>query len=364
MSKRNRAKKRGSKLIRRKVDKTALPPGSLIRETAGPPAKVPLALIDYDASQATERTLDTIAQALPFKDRPTVTWINIDGLDADTIEAIGKTFGLHPLVQEDIQTIGQRPKCEEYPDYLFLVTDMVRFDEAGQGLTFEQVSLILGPRFVLSFQERPGDVFEPVRARLRTGKGRVRTMGADYLAYSLIDAIVDHYFTALEGLGAQIESLEEQALSESDPTVVGRIHGLRRELSLMRRSVWPMRDLLSTLQRSDSPLVSESVRVYLRDVYDHTIQVIDTVETFREMAAGLLDLHLAAVSNRMNAVMKVLTIIATIFIPLSFFAGVYGMNFEHMPELEWTWAYPLGFWAFIVVVLSSMLWYFRTKKWL
>jgi len=279
------------------------------------------------------------------------------------IEKLGTAFDLHPLLLEDILSTAQRPKFEDYEKSIFLVLKMLRFGDDHQVVETEQVSLIVGPNFVLSFQERVGDVFDSVRDRLRSGKGRIRKLGADYLAYSLLDAIVDSYFLVLEKLGERIEDLEEELVSDPSQKTLRHIHTLKREMITLRRSIWPLRELVGGLQRSESPLVAESTRVYLRDVYDHTVQIIDTIESFRDMVSGMLDIYLSSVSNRMNAVMKVLTIIATLFIPLTFIAGVYGMNFEHMPELKWRYSYAVV-WAVMIGVASIMLAYFRRKKWL
>jgi magnesium transporter len=241
---------------------------------------------------------------------------------------------------------------------------MLTYDPKEKAVDSEQVSLVVGQNFVISFQEKSGDVFEHIRDRIRTAKGRIRKMVSDYLAYSLMDAIVDHYFLILERLGETIESMAEEVISEPGQKMIQDIHRHKKELILLRRSIWPLREVISSLQRSESSLIKESTVIYLRDVYDHTIQVIDTIESFRDTVSGMVEVYLSSISNRMNAVMKVLTIIATIFIPLTFIAGIYGMNFKHMPELEWPWAYPVGFWLIIVIVVSVMLVYFRRKKWL
>jgi magnesium transporter len=240
---------------------------------------------------------------------------------------------------------------------------MLDYDREESKIKVEQVSLILGENFVISFQETEGDIFNPIRERVRNNKGRVRKMGADYLAYVLIDAVVDNYFLILEALGEQIESMEEELVANPTPETLQTIHNLKREMIFLRKSVWPLRELISGLERGESALIRESTGIYLRDVYDHTIQVIDTVETFRDMLSGMLDIYLSSVSNRMNEVMKVLTIIATIFIPLTFLAGIYGMNFEFMPELRWHWSYPLV-WCVMIVIGVAMIFYFKRKKWL
>jgi len=294
-----------------------------------------------------------------------VTWVNIDGLhDIEIMEKIGKHFGLHPLVLEDILNTEQRPKIEDFDDYIFVVLKMLYYDENEGEIRAEQISIILGSNFVLSFQERVGDIFNPLRDRIRNAKGRVRKMGPDYLAYSLLDAIVDNYFVVLEKLGEQIEGMEEELVTNPTPETLQRIHNLKREMIFLRKSVWPLREVVSRLERGESPLIKEATGIYLRDVYDHTIQVIDTIETYRDMLSGMLDIYLSSISNRMNQVMKVLTIIATIFIPLTFVAGIYGMNFEYMPELKWHWFYPKAFWLVMLGVAALMLVYFRRKRWL
>jgi magnesium transporter len=291
-------------------------------------------------------------------------WLNLDGVhDVDAVEALGTAFGLHPLAVEDIAHTGQRPKVEEYDDHLFFVLRMLRWNDQTAEIDDEQVSLALGASWVLSFQERRGDVFDPIRDRLQSNRGRVRSTGADYLAYALMDAIVDQYFVILEKLGDRIEALGERMTEDPDKQDLTSIRHLKRELLFMRKSVWPLREVVSTLQRDSTPLIQDATMIYFRDVYDHTIQVIDAVETFRDMVSGLMDLYLTSISNRMNEVMKVLTIIATIFIPLSFVAGVYGMNFVHMPELGWRFGYfaALGVMALIA---GGMLLYFKRRKWL
>jgi magnesium transporter len=267
------------------------------------------------------------------------------------------------LLLEDIVHTDQRPKLEDFDDLLFIILRMLTYDEANNELLSEQVSLILGPNFVISFQEREGDVFNPVRMRIKNAKGRIRKMACDYLVYALTDAVVDHYFLVLEKYGEKIEILQEEVLSHPTPHTLQVIQGTKRDMIFLRKSVWPLREAINALQRGESALISDNVIIYLRDVYDHTIQVIDTIETFRDMISGTQDVYLSSVSNKMNEVMKVLTIIATIFIPLTFIAGIYGMNFKYMPELEWYWAYPM-IWAVIIVLGVLMLIGFKRKKWL
>ena len=350
------------RFIKRGSKKAGLAPGTLVHVGGKKVDKIRIRVIDYDGASLEERELETIEECFPYKDKTTVTWINIDGLHkVDIIEKIGETFGLHPLVLEDILHTDQRPKMDGYDDYLFIVTKMLSYDDAEKQINAEQFSLILGANYIISFQERAGDMFNTVRERLRKGKGRIRNSGPDYLAYALIDAIVDNYFLVLEKIGAEVEDLEEIIIDDPTPAISQTIHRLKRELIFLRKSVWPLREVVSTMQRDESSLIQEKTRFFLRDVYDHTIQVIDTIETLRDMVSGMLDIYLSSVSNRMNETMKGLTIVATIFIPLTFIAGIYGMNFKFMPELDWKWSYPI-IWGVMGVVTFVMIIWFRRKR--
>ncbi len=325
---------------------------------------VKLSVIKYNGTDFQEKTVETVREALSFRDNSSVMWLNIDGVhQAEIIDQVGKSFGLHPLVAEDIASTGQRPKMEDFEDYIFVVLRMLRFDNKENETKTEQISLILGRNFVVSFQEDEGDVFDHLRERLRSNKGRIRKMGSDYLAYSLIDSIVDNYFIVLETLGEAIEDIEERLVTNPTSATLQTIHDLKREMIFLRKSVWPLREVINKLERSESPLINKSTYIYLRDVYDHTIQVMDAVETFRDMLSGMLDIYLSSVSNRMNEIMKVLTIIATIFIPLTFVAGIYGMNFQYMPELGQTWSYPAVL-ILMLVVAMLMVAYFRKRHWI
>ncbi len=359
-----------AKRVKKRLKKAGLPPGTLIHIGEKKVEAVKISYLDYEEQNFQEKQVSKIEECFPFKTTPTVTWINIDGLhDVEIIEKLGKQFELHPLILEDVLHTAQRPKYEDFDKYIFVVLRMLRYNEQIQVVESEQVSLILGTNFVISFQERVGDVFEPIRERLRNAKGRIRKMGPDYLAYALLDAIVDSYFAILEKLGERIESMEEQLVADPKEKTLQLIHNMKREMISLRKSIWPLREVISGLQRSESSLISETTSLYLRDVYDHTIQVIDTVESFRDMVSGMLDIYLSSISNKMNAVMKVLTIIATIFIPLTFIAGIYGMNFNpekspwNMPELNSYWGYPAVCLVMAVVVVIMLI-YFRKKKWL
>jgi magnesium transporter len=346
-----------------------LPPSahSLASETLADKPKV--TVIDYDEMHYHEAEAKTVEDCFIFRSKPTVTWINIDGLhQPEVLEKLGSCYGIHPLVLEDILT-DQRPKLEDYDDYIFIVLKMLYYDEEGDDelgdskIDMDQVSIILGPNFIISFKEKEVDVFEPLRARLRTAKGRIRKQGADYLAYSMMDAIVDHYFAIMERLGERFEDLEDAVVANPEPEILPTIYNLKRDMLYLRKSVWPLREAISKMQRTDSPLVSESTKIYLRDVYDHTIQVIENIETFRDMSASLLETYLSSLSNRLNEVIKLLTIISTIFIPLTFLAGVYGMNFTFMPELESRWGYP-AILILMLLVAVVLLAYFHRKKWI
>jgi len=352
-----------ARIIKKVSRKAGLPPGTLIHVGKKGEERVNISIIDYDEKHYQEKETENIEESFPFKDKPTVSWINIEGIHKiEIIEKIGKHFNLHPLLLEDILNTDQRPKIEDFDDYIFVVLKMLYYDEKEKEIISEQVSLIIGSNFVISFQEKEGDVFNPIRDRIRNAKGRIRKMGADYLAYALIDAIVDNYFIILEKIGEKVEGMEDELVTNPTPETLQTIHNLKRDTIFLRKSVWPLREGISILERSESPLIQESTGIFLRDVYDHTIQIIDTIETFKDMVSGMLDIYLSSISNRMNEVMKVLTIIATIFIPLTFIAGVYGMNFKYMPELEWRWAY-FGVLAIMLVVGILMISYFRRKKW-
>ncbi len=348
----------------RRARKAGLPPGTPVHIGDAALERVRITAIAYEESQVQEAEIADFGRYRAPADAAAVRWINVDGIhDVEILQRLGPDYGLHPLVLEDIANTEQRPKLEDYGEYLYLVVKMLSLN--GEGCTVEQVSLVLGRTYLLSFQEqgKPGDVFDPVRARLRSGAGRIRARGADFLAYSLIDAVVDQYFVILERLGERIESLEDELLHHPTPATLGEIHRLRREVIFLRRSVWPLREVLSGLRRGDSTLIQPQTGVYLQDLYDHTIQVIDTVETLRDMLQGMLDTYLSSLSYRMNEVMKVLTIIATVFIPLTFIVGVYGMNFDYFPELHWPWAYPL-LWGIMVALAAFMIAYFKRRKWM
>jgi len=353
-----------NRTIKKRSSKAGLPPGTLVHVGEKKANNIRITYLDYDEQNFEEKSFAKIEECFPFKTTPTVSWINIDGLhDVEVVEKLGKEFELHPLIMEDILNTGQRPKLEDFDKYIFIVLKMLSYDGEKESIEAEQVSFVLGKNFVISFQERIGDTFEQIRDRIRNAKGRIRKMGPDYLAYALIDAIVDNYFVILERLGEKIESMEEEVIGDPTEKTVQQIHSLKRQMISLRKSIWPLRELIGGIRKSESSLINETTDFYLRDVYDHTIQIIDTIDSFRDMVSGLLDIYLSNISNKMNSVMKVLTIIATLFIPLTFVAGIYGMNFEYMPELKVRWAYG-AVWLIMITIAVIMLFYFRRKKWL
>jgi magnesium transporter len=354
----------GSRFHKKRSVKSGLPPGTLVHIGDESNKTVQISVIGYAPDRIEERQFQRIDQYLENGCDSDVLWVNVEGVhDVDLIRAIGEKHTFHPLVLEDIVNTVQRPKIEDYGDYLFIVLRMLRPTEEGD-FSSEQLSIILGPDYLFTFQEGiNGDIFDSVRDRIRSGKGKIRGMGADYLAYALIDAIVDGYFSILEGFGERIVDVEEELTQSPDQKALHLINGMKKEIIFLRKTVWPLREAISFLERGDTHLLQDATRLYFRDVYDHTVQVIDTVETYRDLLSGMLDLYLSSISNRTNEVMKFLTVIGTIFMPLTFLAGVYGMNFKHLPELEWRYGY-FWLWGFMLVLSICMIFYFRKKRWL
>ncbi len=342
--------------------KAGLPPGSMVHIGSKKTERVKITVMNYDRKRFGEKVIKKLRECIAYKNKKGVTWINVSGIhNTEVISEIGKCFNLHPLLLEDIVNTDQRPKMEDYGDYIFIVVKMLYHNE--KGINAEQVSMVLGQNYVISFQESEGDVFDAVRERIRNGKGKTRELGPDFLAYSLLDAIVDNYFGILEKTGEMVEGVEEALTKDPGPKTLKKIHSLKRSMIFLRRSVWPLREVINGMLRSESKLISKNTDLYLRDVYDHTIQVIDSIETSRDMLSGMTDLYLSSISNKLNEIMKVLTIIGTIFIPLTFVTGLYGMNFRYMPELESPHGYPAAL-LIMLLVAVIMLIYFRKKKWI
>ncbi|GAK60754.1 magnesium transport protein [Candidatus Vecturithrix granuli] len=341
-----------------------LPPGTPVFVGTQKTERARIRVIDYDTEHLLIEEIQNVEECFPYKDRPSVTWINVDGIhDTTIVERLGKHFGLHVLMIEDILNTQQRLKVDVFDEYILIILKMIAYDNSTQTNNTEQVSIVLGQHFVLTFQEREGDVFDIIRTRLQNDRGRLRRTGADYLAYGLLDAVVDGYFEVIERFGEQIALVEEDLIKEPDQETLHNIHRLRRELIFFRNSVWPLRNMINQIIRQETPLIEETTLIYLRDLYDHTLQVIETIETFRDMMTGILEVYMSSMSNKMNEIMQFLTIIGTIFIPLTFIAGVYGMNFHYMPELDWKWGYFIIL-GVMAVIGSGLLLYFKKKKWL
>ncbi|MCL4155109.1 UNVERIFIED_CONTAM: hypothetical protein GTU68_063138 [Idotea baltica] len=354
------SKKRVSK-SKRKIGQI---PGSIVYTGDKSKENLALEVFDYTNDNCSERILKSITDTFEFKDTNSTTWINFNGLNyVNDIEAIGKYYDLHPLVLEDIVNIRQRPKIDEYENYIFVVLKMLYYDN-DEKIVSEQVSFILGKNYVISFQESEGDVFDTVRDRLRHGKGRIRSMSSDYLLYTLIDAIVDHYFSVIEILGDKIEDFETAIFSgHANDDVSKEIQNLKREILRVRRAIFPLREVVSRIEKNDTNLIQNKTLTYYRDIYDHLIHVSENIDIYREMIWSLMDMYMTSISNKMNEVMKVLTIMASIFIPLTFIAGIYGMNFDYIPELHYKHSYFI-LWGVMILLFLGMLYYFRKKKWL
>ncbi|MBE2205641.1 MAG: magnesium/cobalt transporter CorA [Chthoniobacterales bacterium] len=355
-------------MIRINYKSAGTPPATLLPRE-GARTRADISLIQYDAESLTETRFDSFEELIAKRDPHKVNWINIDGLgDIELLQKLGEHFHLHPLALEDVLNTAQRPKVERFADHFFIVSDMIYFNEAKQ-LSFEQVSLFLGTDFLITVQEECGhDVFEHVRERLRAGRGFSRKMKADYLAYALLDATVDQMFPVLESIGDSIESVEEELLDKPTRASLKKLYEAKRLLLHLRRVAWPHRDIFNTLIRDDTELIGRETQIFLRDCYDHITQIIDIIESYRDLTAGLMDLYLSSLGFRTNEIMRVLTVVTVLFIPLTFLAGVYGMNFNtaergNMPELNWPFGYVL-FWVVCLLSVAGMVLFFKRKKWL
>lgn len=347
-----------------RAKKAGMEPGSLVYIGEQKSDTVKINLIDYDEKKLSEKELKSAEETFPSKTSKTVSWINISGVHkVDVIEKVGKHFGLHPLLLEDVVNTQQRPKVEDYGDYLFFVLKMLSFDEKTKSTIVKQVCLVLGKTYVISFLESEGDVFDPVRDRLRSGKTRIRKQGPDFLAYSLIDSIVDNYFGILEQIGEKIENLEDQIAEHPRQSLLNQLFKLKREVTTMRKAIFPLREVIAKTENGDSSLIKQETLIYLRDVYDHTVSMIDNIDTYRDIMSSMVDIYLSGQSNRLNEVIKLLTVISTIFMPITFIASIYGMNFRNMPELGWHYGYYLALGVMAVISLVMVI-YFMRKKWL
>lgn len=355
-------RKRMSFIDRQRSKKSFLPPGTVEADMTLETQKVVITVLQYNETTIQEFVITNINELNDISTGNCVSWINVDGIhDAKIIEKIGSLYEIHPLTQEDVSNTDQRPKFEDYENYVVVMMKMLYYDTE---LHNEQLSIVLKSNVVITFQENHGgDAFYPIRKRLKEAKGRVRRFGADYLYYALIDAVVDSYFNILEIIGDKIEKIDEEIITEPTPETLNVLHAMKREMIFLRKSVWPVRDMINSLERSETTLIKPSTDLYLRDVHDHVVRVIETVENYRDLINGMMDIYLSSLSNRMNEVMKVLTIISTLFIPVTFIVGVYGMNFDYMPELRSPYGYMLT-WVVMLLIMLSLLYYFRRKKWL
>jgi magnesium transporter len=354
--------------LKKRASRPGTAPGTLQAPARRGTEGVSIEVIDYSAGHLEEKTVAAVDELRGYRGKSSVTWINVVGLhDVDLFYWLGEHFGIHSLALEDVLNVGQRPKQEDYANHDFIV--MKQVDMGSAGLATEQISMFLGSDYVITVQEIPGDAFDPVRERIRRGRARIRGAGADYLAYALVDALIDRFFPVLERYGEHIEEIEEALLDNPGSELLNEIHAIKKDLLVLRRIAWPHREVIGGLERRETPLIHAETRVFLRDCYDHCVQIMDILETYRDLTGSMLDVYLSSVSLRMNEVMKVLTVMASIFIPLTFIAGVYGMNFDpkasrwNMPELDWAYGYP-AFWAVIVVLGAAMIWFFRRKDWL
>ena len=346
------------------ADTVGQSPGALIHVGEKKVDKVKFSILQYDEHEIHENKDASINECLDIKEKKGVSWINISGIhDPQVIESFGKSFGLHPLVQSDIMNTQLRSKFVNHDNYLQIILKIPFFEDGKQELLIEQITLVVGKNFLLSFQETEGDIFEPIRNRIRNKTGKIRKWKSDYLAYALADTIVDHFYVIMENMDDQTDSLEEQLMSNPKPVTLENIQRLKREMALLRKTLWPIREVIDGLDRSPSSLIANDTKTYLRDVYSHTIQVMDTIESLREVVGGMMDTYLSSLSNRMNEVMKTLTIIASVFIPITFIAGIYGTNFEYIPELAWSGSYFVML-AVMAVIVIIMIFYFKKKEWL
>lgn len=345
-------------------EKAGLPPGSLIHVGDALETVTRMSVIDYSKENIKEQKIQSLDEILKYKDSDTVTWVIIEGLThVDIVERIGTIFGIHQLVLEDILNTNQRPKFEEYDDHLYIVLKCLLSADEQFTVSDEQISLLVLKNFVFLFKEKKDALFHSVQQQIRTSKGRFRSLGADYLTYAILDTIVDQNFILIDSLDEAITSLEDSLLA-SEPTqdTLNKIQSLKREINNIRRHISPIRELLAGMLHSESELINEKTHIYLRDVSDHAIRIIESIESYRDILTGLLGIYISSVSNKMNEIMKVLTVFASIFIPLTFLVGIYGMNFEYMPELKWKWAYPT-LWAAFIAIPFVLLIYFKRKKW-
>lgn len=346
------------------AEKKHNPPGALLRPVRDGKEKPFVRVMDFTAEDLVEKEFQNGAELAPFAGTKRLSWIDVVGVhDPELLESVGKTFGLHPLLLEDAANTRQRPKFEDFGDKLFLVLKSLRYDAKRSAAALEHIAVVLMPGTVITFQQTRADVFDPLRQRIRSARGRIRKAGSDYLAYAVLDAVIDGYFECIEKIGDRIETLEERVLHDSRKSTLEEVLRLKREMIQLRKILWPLREAIGKFRSLESDWVAAETQAYVRDLYDHVLQLVESVDSYREMLSGLMDIYLSSLSNKMNEVMKVLTLFASIFIPLTFLAGIYGMNFEHIPELHYRWAYPT-FWLITLATIGAMLAFFKRKDWI
>ena len=345
-------------------DKSGMPPGALVHVGNVHEATTRLSVIDYTSENVSEHGIQSIDELGQYKNSSSITWVIIEGLsDVGVVADVGKMFDIHPLVLEDILNTHQRPKFEDYDNYLFIVLKCLMPDKGQFSVNYEQISLLVLKNVVLMFKEKTDDLFHPLLKQLSSSKGRLRSLGSDYLTYAILDTIVDQGFLLIDALDETVILIENDVYTNPTPNTLNQIQRLKRQMINVRRNMSPVREMLSAMLRSESLLINEHTFLYIRDVSDHSVRVIESIESYRDILSGLLEIYISSISNKMNEVMKVLTVFASIFIPLTFLTGIYGMNFDHMPELHWKWAYP-ALWVAFISIPAVLLFYFKKKKWL
>lgn len=353
-----------ARLFPKKSRPVGLPPGSLLYTALEGKEREQLNLFEYTDKTFSEKENASIEECLDWMGDPSMAWIEVNGPPSpDMIASLGKQFHLHSLFLEDVMSTGQRSKLDTFQDQVFIIVRLLQYDEISKNLRDEQVSLIFGPNYLISFTEGRENIFNPIKERLRQASSRIRKQNADYLAYTLLDTIVDYYFVVLEKVDLQLDNLEEEVVNFPNPSTLQKIQQAKREMIILRKAIWPMRDVVNKFIKLETPLVNPTTQLYLQDIHDHTIQTIDIIESFRDVVAGMLDIYLSNINSRTNDIMKVLTIVSTIFVPLTFISSLYGMNFENMPELHTTWGYPVTI-SIMVATAAVMLLFFRRKKWI
>ncbi len=364
-TKKNRKTSSIRKITKTSSKKAGLPPGTIVYIGENRESKSEIDIFNYSEKIFNERKIDTFDACLKYLNNETITWVNIEGIhNIDIIKSLGKEFNINNLVLEDMANTNQRAKISEFSGYIYIILKMLSYNEVNKQVESEHVSIIFAENYVITLQEgTEGDVFRPVRERLRVESSYIRKLGSDFMVYSLLDVIIDNYFVIMEKIGEEMEFIDEELINNPTPSTLDQIYSLKREILYIRKCIWPLREIINKIERDESSFIKDKTKIYFRDVYEHAIQAIDTIETYRDIISGMMDLYLSSISNKMNEIMKVLTIIGTIFIPLTFIVGVYGMNFEYMPELKMHYSYPVV-WLIMLILGIFMLIMFRRRNWI